>query len=132
MIVGAARAGKTETLRRLLDALDGREELELSARAGGRAARGDRRVAARDRRAGRGAQLRRVVRLAGQAVERAIEAAKRVAARGGDAVVLIDGLDGLQPARRAQGARGGAQPARGRLADGDRDRRRSRSAARRR
>jgi transcription termination factor Rho len=33
----------------------------------------------------------------GQAVERAIEAAKRVAARGADAVVLIDGLDGMHP-----------------------------------
>jgi transcription termination factor Rho len=33
----------------------------------------------------------------GQAVERAIEAAKRIAARGGDAVVLIDGLDGMHP-----------------------------------
>jgi transcription termination factor Rho len=33
----------------------------------------------------------------GQAVERAIDAAKRVAARGADAVVLIDGLDGMHP-----------------------------------
>ena len=33
----------------------------------------------------------------GQAVERAIDAAKRVAARGGDALVLIDSLDGLHP-----------------------------------
>jgi transcription termination factor Rho len=33
----------------------------------------------------------------GQAVERAIDAARRTAARGGDAVVLIDSLDGLNP-----------------------------------
>ena len=33
----------------------------------------------------------------GQAVERAIETAKRTAARGGDALVLIDTLDGLHP-----------------------------------
>jgi transcription termination factor Rho len=39
----------------------------------------------------------------GQAVEHAVETAKRVAARGGDAVVLIDSLDGLHPhaARKA-------------------------------
>jgi transcription termination factor Rho len=44
--------------------------------------------------------------LQGQAVEVAVEMAKRVAARGGDAVVLIDGLDGLHPhsARKALAA----------------------------
>ena len=68
----------------------------------------------------------------GQAVERAIDAAKRVAARGGNALVLIDSLDGAAPARGAQGAGRGAQPPRRRLADGDRDRRARRSAARRR
>jgi transcription termination factor Rho len=42
----------------------------------------------------------------GQALERAIEEAKRVAARGSDALVLIDGLDGVHPhtARRALAA----------------------------
>ncbi len=42
----------------------------------------------------------------GQAVERAVDGAKRVAARGGHAVVLIDGLDGLHPqaARKALAA----------------------------
>jgi transcription termination factor Rho len=41
-----------------------------------------------------------------QAVERAVEAAKRLAARGGHALVLIDGLDGLHPhaARKALAA----------------------------
>ena len=41
-----------------------------------------------------------------QAVEQAIEQGRRVAARGGDAVVLIDTLDGLPPhaARRALAA----------------------------
>jgi transcription termination factor Rho len=41
-----------------------------------------------------------------QAVERAIDAAKRLAARGGDALVAIDGLDGLHPhaARKALAA----------------------------
>jgi transcription termination factor Rho len=38
-----------------------------------------------------------------QAIERALDAAKRVASRGGDALVLIDGLDGIpgSAARRA-------------------------------
>jgi transcription termination factor Rho len=42
----------------------------------------------------------------GQAVEQAIEHGRRVASRGGDAVVLIDTLDGLQPhaARKALAA----------------------------
>jgi transcription termination factor Rho len=39
-------------------------------------------------------------------VEQAVEQARRLAARGGDAVVLIDGLDGVSPAaaRRALAA----------------------------
>jgi transcription termination factor Rho len=42
----------------------------------------------------------------GQVVERAIDAGRRVAGRGGHAVVLIDGLDGLHPqaARKALAA----------------------------
>jgi transcription termination factor Rho len=41
-----------------------------------------------------------------QAVERAIDTAKRITARGGDVVVLIDAIDGLPPhaARRALAA----------------------------
>ena len=35
--------------------------------------------------------------LQGQTVEHVVETAKRVAARGGDVVVLIDSLDGLHP-----------------------------------
>ena len=41
----------------------------------------------------------------GRAVERAVETAKRVAARGGHALVLIDSLDGLRPHAALQGAR---------------------------
>jgi transcription termination factor Rho len=42
----------------------------------------------------------------GQALERAVEAAKRIAARGADALVLVDGLDGMHPqaARKALAA----------------------------
>ena len=37
----------------------------------------------------------------GQALERAIETAQRIAARGGHAVVLVDTLDGIAPASPA-------------------------------
>jgi transcription termination factor Rho len=107
-IAGPARAGKTETLKRLLRALkdSGLEVTVVLAGArpeeiaeweqvppGSTAP-----VAALSFAASADAQ--------GQAVERAIEAAKRVAARGGDALVLIDGLDGMHPpaARKALAA----------------------------
>ena len=97
LIVGAARAGKTETLRGLRDALSASKDLEVSlVLAGARPEEisswqdGDSEpVAALSFAASADTQA--------QAVERAIDAAKRVAARGGHAVVLIDGLDGLQP-----------------------------------
>ncbi len=108
VIVGPARAGKTETLRRLLSALSagtatsgatddssGAQEItvvlagarpeEIAEWREGPAAP----VAALSFAASADAQ--------GQAVERVIEAAKRIAARGADAVVLIDGLDGMHP-----------------------------------
>jgi transcription termination factor Rho len=104
VIVGAAYAGKTETLRRLLHALNGQQDLELTVVLSG--ARPEEiaqwqegpvpPVAALSFAASADAQ--------GQAVERAVESAKRVAARGGRAVVLIDSLDGLNapPARRSR------------------------------
>ncbi len=101
VIAGAARAGKTEALKRLAGALGEGVEVTLVL-AGVRpeeladwpfepavalsfAAPGD-------------AQA--------QAVEQAVEQGRRVAARGGDAVVLIDTLDQLPPqqARRALAA----------------------------
>jgi transcription termination factor Rho len=106
VIVGAARSGKTETLRRLLAAVSGREDLEVTLLlAGSRPEEialwqeGDMApVAAFSFAASADSQ--------GQAVERAVDGAKRVAARGGDALVLIDGLDGLHPhaARKALAA----------------------------
>ncbi|HEY1458287.1 MAG TPA: Rho termination factor N-terminal domain-containing protein [Solirubrobacteraceae bacterium] len=103
LIVGSARAGKTETLRLIAGALAGSENLELMlVLAGVRpeeiADWGEgplAPVAALNFAASADSQ--------GQAVERAIENAKRVAARGGDALVLIDTLDGLHPqsARKA-------------------------------
>src|SRR5215211_4840544 len=106
-ITGGPRAGKSEALRRIAGALKGRDELELSVvltgvrpeEAAEWAADGPvEPVAALTLGAGADAQA--------QAVERAIDTAKRVAARGGHAVVLVDSLDALAPAaaRRALGA----------------------------
>jgi transcription termination factor Rho len=106
VIVGAAHAGKTETLRRLLAAVADREDLDVtlvlaSARPEEIAEWQEGPVpplAALSFAASADAQ--------GQAVERAVDTAKRVAARGGHALVLIDSLDGLHPhaARKALAA----------------------------
>ncbi|HST32864.1 MAG TPA: Rho termination factor N-terminal domain-containing protein [Solirubrobacteraceae bacterium] len=107
VIVGAARAGKSETLRALLYAISAREDVE------GSVVLAD----ARPEEIGRWQQDEKHAPVAalsfaasadsqGQAVERAIDAAKRVAARGGNAIVLVDSLDGLHPhaARKALAA----------------------------
>lgn len=104
-IVGAARSGKSEALRRLAGALAGQEGLEVSlVLAGvrpeelGSAPEGLEPAAALS--FGAAAEAR------GQAIERAVDTARRVAARGGHAVVLIDTLDGIaeSTARRALAA----------------------------
>jgi transcription termination factor Rho len=97
VICGPARSGKTETLRRLLGALAGREGLELTLVLAG----------ARPEEIGewQDGPVAPVAALSfasspdaqGHALERALEAARRVASRGGDAIVLIDGLDGVHP-----------------------------------
>jgi transcription termination factor Rho len=109
LIVGAARAGKTEVLRRILGALSQREGLELTL-----VLAGVRPEEVADWEQVPPAPVAPSAALTftaspdqqGQAVEHAIDTAKRVAVRGADAVVLIDGLDGLHPlvARRALGA----------------------------
>jgi transcription termination factor Rho len=105
-IVGNARAGKTEALRRLAGVLAEQEGLQLSvALAGVRPeeitewSKGPIEPAS-------------AVSLAGSAdaqdnaVELVIDQARRIAARGADAVVLVDTLDGLHPhaARKALAA----------------------------
>jgi transcription termination factor Rho len=106
VITGPARAGKTEALRRLAAALSGREGIELTLVLAGvrpeevadwRAA-GPEPVAALTFAASADAQA--------QALEQAVEQGRRVAARGGDAVVLVDSLDYVAPAaaRRALAA----------------------------
>jgi transcription termination factor Rho len=106
VIVGAARAGKTETMRSMLTALSAQEGLDVSVVLAG----------ARPEEIGQWQEGTVAPAAAlgfaasadsqGQAVERAVDGAKRVAARGGDAVVLVDSLDGLHPhaARKALAA----------------------------
>jgi transcription termination factor Rho len=106
VITGGALAGKTETLRRLAGALAGIDGLELSL-----VLTGVRPEEAADWKAGPVAPASSLTLAAaadaqGQALERAIETAQRIAARGGHAVVLVDTLDGIAPAvaRRALAA----------------------------
>ncbi|HTD09761.1 MAG TPA: Rho termination factor N-terminal domain-containing protein [Solirubrobacteraceae bacterium] len=98
IIVGARHAGKTETLRRLLGTVQGRDDLEFSLVLTG--ARPEEISQWRD---GTPAPVAALTFAASadsqeQAVERALDAAKRVAARGGNVLVAIDSLDGLSPA----------------------------------
>jgi transcription termination factor Rho len=106
VITGGALAGKTETLRRLAAALQGVDGLELSL-----VLTGVRPEEAADWKAGPVAPAASLTLAAGadaqgQALERAVETAQRIAARGGHAVVLVDTLDGIAPAvaRRALAA----------------------------
>lgn len=105
-IVGAAWAGKTETLRLLLGALAAQQDLNVNLLLVGARPEEVRDweqgpytpVAALTLAAGPEAQ--------GQALERVIEAGRRLAARGEHALVAIDSLDGvpLHIARRALAA----------------------------
>jgi transcription termination factor Rho len=106
-IVGPARSGKSQALRRLAGALSGQEGVEASVVLVG--VRPEEATewqqdgplapaAALSFAAGADAQA--------QAIDRAVDTAKRLAARGGDAVLLIDTLDGVhaQAARKALAA----------------------------
>ena len=105
-IVGEAHAGKSEALKRLAGALKAIEGLEVHVVLAA--------VRAEECAEWRSGEIEPVAALslgassdaAAQAVERAIDTAKRITARGGDVVVLIDGLDGLPPhaARRSLSA----------------------------
>jgi transcription termination factor Rho len=102
-IVGASRSGKSEALRHLAAALAGRDELTLSVALAG----------VRPEEISEWAQGPVVPAAAvsfaaseesqNSAIEPVIDQARRLAARGADAVVLIDTLDGASPqmARKA-------------------------------
>jgi transcription termination factor Rho len=97
LIVGASRAGKSETLRRLLGALVGTDGLECTLVLCG--------IRPEETTDWQTVALAPAATLTfaasadaqGNAVENAVETAKRVAARGGHALLAIDTLDGLHP-----------------------------------
>jgi transcription termination factor Rho len=98
VVTGGPRAGKTEALRRLAGALAGTEGLELSL-----VLTGVRPEEAAEWKAGP-VEPAAILTLAASAdaqahaLERAVETAQRIAARGGHAVLLADSLDGIAPA----------------------------------
>jgi transcription termination factor Rho len=105
-ITGAARSGKTEALRRLAGALAKTGGLELSV-----VLAGARPEEVSEWKASETAPVAALTLAASPdaqaaAIERALDTAKRIAARGGDAIVLIDSLSGLAPgvARRTLAA----------------------------
>jgi transcription termination factor Rho len=105
-IVGAPRAGKSEALKRLAGALSGQDGLEVSV-----VLAGVRPEEATEWKAGSPEPAAALSIAASpdaqaNAIDRAIDTAKRIAARGGDAVVLIDNLSALPTgaARRALSA----------------------------
>jgi transcription termination factor Rho len=97
LIVGPSRAGKTEALRRIAGALAGSEDVEVTLVLAG--------VRPEEVSEWRGGAVEPQAAVdfgasaetQAQAVERAVDTAKRVAARGGDAVVLVDTLEHLHP-----------------------------------
>jgi transcription termination factor Rho len=101
-IVGPARSGKSEALRRIAAALADKGGVELSVVLAG----------VRPEEVGEWTEPSAAVTFAasadsqGQAVEHAVEQARRVAARGADAVVVVDSLEYVSPAvaRRALAA----------------------------
>jgi transcription termination factor Rho len=105
-IVGASRAGKTEALRRLVVAMSDREELSMTV-----VLAGVRPEEISEWNGGPVAPSAAVSFAASEdarngAIDPAIDQARRLAARGADAVVFIDTLDGCSPAvaRKALGA----------------------------
>jgi transcription termination factor Rho len=98
VIAGDARSGKTEVLRRLAGALAGTEGVELSL-----VLTGVRPEEASEWKAGPVEPAAALTLAApsdaqGQALERTVETAQRIAARGGHAIVLVDTLDAIAPA----------------------------------
>jgi transcription termination factor Rho len=105
VVTGGALAGKSDLLRRIAGALSGREGLELTVVLAG----------VRPEEVGEWGEgiapaacspLGASPEAQGQVVEQAVELGRRVAARGGDAVVVIDAVDQIGPAaaRRALAA----------------------------
>jgi transcription termination factor Rho len=98
VLAGPARAGKSEALRRLAEALRGIEGLDVSLVLAG--------VRPEELGEDGGVTFAASPDAQAQAIEQAVELGRRVAARGGNAVVLIDTLEHIPPhaARRALAA----------------------------
>jgi transcription termination factor Rho len=106
VLAGRARSGKTEAIKRLAGVLAGLEDLEVEVLLVG--------VRPEELREWKESTIATVSGLTfaatadvrAAAVEQAVERARRIAARGGDAALLIDTLDGLHPpvVRRAMAA----------------------------
>jgi transcription termination factor Rho len=106
VIAGPSRSGKSEAVKRLSEALDAASDLTLEVLL----------VGIRPEELGEwkalpgatvsGLSFAAAADAQANVVEQAVERGRRVAARGGDAVLLIDTLDGLHPpaARRVLGA----------------------------
>jgi transcription termination factor Rho len=96
-ITGSARAGKSEALKRLAEALSGQEDVQVSVALAGV------RPEEISEWAKSPSELLGPLSFAASpdaqahAVELVLDRARRTAARGGDAVVLIDTLDGMHP-----------------------------------
>jgi transcription termination factor Rho len=106
VIAGPARAGKTEALRRLAGALARAEGLELTLVLAGVRPEEVGEYSGGPVAPAAVSTLADGADGAGPALERAAETSKRLAARGGHAVLLVDTLDGVGPAaaRRALAA----------------------------
>jgi transcription termination factor Rho len=102
-ITGGARAGKTELLRRLAGALSADSSANVSLVLAGARPEEVPEWEGSPVAPASAATLSASAESQSQAIEHAIEQARRVAARGGNAVVLVDSLDSLSPqaARRA-------------------------------
>jgi transcription termination factor Rho len=98
VLVGGRMAGKTRTLRQIHDALAGREELTLTVVLVGARPEELADWSSDERQPTASLSFAASADAQAQAVERALDAARRIAARGGNAVVLIDSLDGLSAA----------------------------------
>ncbi len=105
-IAGPARSGKSHTLRRLATALAATDGLECSLVLVGVRPEEQTEWAQGPLAPASSLSFASTADAQAQAVDRAIDNGKRVAARGGDAVVLLDTLDGLPPhaARKALAA----------------------------
>jgi len=106
VVTGPSQSGKTEALARLAGALAGLEGVELSLVLAGARPEELTGWSQSGLEPAGSALLGASSEAQAQAVEQALEPAKRIAARGGDAVLLVDSLEQLSPpaARRILGA----------------------------